>query len=748
MLGILCEKPSAARNFAKALGGMEGTFDGQPYRIVAARGHLYEFPSDPDKMVPAELASQYKSWSIRNLPWDERDLKWKRVKTKDAAKILNDIKEGLKGCEEVIIATDDDPTGEGELLAWEILEGLKVKARWSRMYFVDESVKSIQKAFRERKPIGGMESDSDYVKAFYRTRWDYLSMQFTRIASAYVPGRQILRQGRLKSAMIVIVGDQLKLVNAYQKIPFYQNRFRDENGVLYIDTKEPQYKTPEEVPLGYTLSPVVKDSAERKHKVPPRLLDMAGLAAELAGQGISAAQVSSTYQKMYEDQVVSYPRTADKTITFEQFNELLPLVDKIAHVVGVDPQILTHRKPRPSHVKNQGSHGANRPGTNVPSSLESLEKYGRGAKQIYRVLARNYLAMLAEDFEYELQKGHLEKYPTFKGKAEVPKALGWKAVFNAEEPGEDENAKGLGTIAEPFVYEGFPPKPVTPTMKWLMKQLEKRDVGTGATRTSTFADVTKRTTKFPLMEEKRGKLSLTKYGEESYMLLPGTCIGDLGITEQVMQDMQGIAEGKVDPEAQLAKVKDMVAHDIEVMQQNAGKNLRYHYTKDGQELSFSRIWGEHVFTDEEAARLAAGETISFKTKKGAVTGQLAEQEYKGKTYWGFKMDEGASAAGAGADDGAGGGAGGAAGAGSDSSSSRAGSAGKPKVTGMFEGKEVSFNAVWGKHTFTEDEIARLLAGETIKIDYTSKAGRKKTTTGKLGYKTFKGKKYFGFQPDF
>ena len=105
------------------------------------------------------------------------------------------------------------------------------------------------------------------------------------------------------------------------------------------------------------------------------------------------------------------------------------------------------------------------------------------------------------------------------------------------------------------------------------------------------------------------------------------------------------------------------------------------------------------------------------------------------------MDESASAAGAGADEGA-------AGAGSDSSSKRASSSGKPQVTGMYNGKEVSFNAVWGKHTFTEDEIARLLAGETIKIDYTSKAGRKKTTTGKLGYKTFKGKKYFGFQPDF
>ena len=87
--------------------------------------------------------------------------------------------------------------------------------------------------------------------------------------------------------------------------------------------------------------------------------------------------------------MVSYPRTADKTITFEQFYELAPLVDRIAHLVGVDTALLTHREPRPSHVKNQGSHGANRPGTNVPASLESLEKYGPGAKQIYTILVRD-----------------------------------------------------------------------------------------------------------------------------------------------------------------------------------------------------------------------------------------------------------------------------------------------------------------------------------------------------------------------
>ena len=73
-------------------------------------------------------------------------------------------------------------------------------------------------------------------------------------------------------------------------------------------------------------------------------------------------QVLDTYQKMYEAQVVSYPRTEDKNITPEQFNELLPLVDKIANVVGVDASLLTHRQPRSTHVT--GGFGGNPSKTN------------------------------------------------------------------------------------------------------------------------------------------------------------------------------------------------------------------------------------------------------------------------------------------------------------------------------------------------------------------------------------------------
>ncbi len=76
-VGIFTEKPSAARNFAAALGGMRGTFEGTEYVIVHARGHLLEL-KDPSAMVPAPLADTYRSWELEHLPWNADDFRWER----------------------------------------------------------------------------------------------------------------------------------------------------------------------------------------------------------------------------------------------------------------------------------------------------------------------------------------------------------------------------------------------------------------------------------------------------------------------------------------------------------------------------------------------------------------------------------------------------------------------------------------------------------------------------------------------
>lgn len=663
-VGILAEKPSAARNFAKALGGQSGTYNGESYVIAFARGHLFELKQPVDQVAPAKR-ERYGSWALKDLPWDVTDFAFEREKKKDTSKLLADIKKTLSSCDSIAVCTDLDPSGEGFLLAWEIIAalGLNTKPIY-RMYFTDESPASIQKAFVSRKRIASPEDHDEYRMAWLRSRWDFLSMQWTRIASQLAGQRIVVRQGRLKSAMVVLVGDQLTAHKAWKKVPFYEPRFRDENGVMYIDPDATRCARESDVDLsGLHASSVTVDSKTMKRSGPPRMLDLAGLSALLSAKGVKAADVLKIYQKMYEAQVVSYPRTEDKHVTKEQYAELVRNAPAIARVVGIDPSLLTHTAARSTHVKDSGAHGANRPGPNIPSSLAEVEKtYGKTGAMIYELLARSALAVLAEDYEYEAQKGHVTDFPAYVGSCSVPKKPGWKAVLGGASMADDDddanNGAGLGTQAKPFVHEGVPPRPAAPTVKWLMKQLEKRDVGTGATRTSTFAEVSSSKSRYPLMSETRGKIDLTETGEISYRLLPGTHIGDLSITERVFSDMKAVAKGEKQADDVLAEVARLVTDDIAVMTANAqtmrkdlgmGDYVEKEYfegtwDKTGAHVRFNRTWSGHRFTDQECMGLLAGKDIeitatSRKTGEDfTVIGALGESEFQGRTFIGFTPD--------------------------------------------------------------------------------------------------------------
>lgn len=731
-LAVLTEKPSAGRAFAAALGGTQGTFNGEQYVIVSARGHLYELAQPEAQLVGASTqdVAAMKSWDLGNLPWDSSKFSWNRIPIQGTRDMITQLRSVLTRVDEIVIATDLDPTGEGDAIAWNIIDELKLHGKkFSRMEFTDEAPASLQKAFVKRRPVQSMLTEGNYLMANFRDRFDFLTMQFTRVATITAAQQAVLRQGRLKSCMVKLVGDQLAAHNNYVKVTQYQNRFRDENGVLYTNPGEPRFATEAEVPRIYGPSKVVLDKRTNKATAPRRLLDLAGLSARLSSKGVKADQVLATYQKMYENQVVSYPRTEDKTITTEQFNELLPFVNKIASVVGVDAALLTYRQPRKTHVKDAGAHGANRPGPKVPASLDALKStYGPIAPLIYTELARSYLAMLAEDYLYEAQEGHLESYPAFIGRANVPKSLGWKLVFivdvddkdDKEKDGEEseDNAKGLGTVGQPIVYEIVPPRPEHPSMKWLMKQLEKRDVGTGATRTSTYADVTNSRTKYPLLSESRGKITMSEYGEMSHRLLPGTRIGDLELTERVYATMKAVAAGKANPDSELAIVAQWVREDIQTMTANAvamRKELGLSevqqrkekaegvWAETGEAVKFNREWSGHTFTDMELEDLLAGKEIAFaavSSKTGnefQARGKLATQQFNGSTFVGFKPDFG------------------------------------PKKDAS--GKDLP-PAEWCKHVFTPDEIKSLQAGEKIYIDdFESKKG-----------KTFAATIHFGTEP--
>lgn len=732
---IVAEKNSAARNLADALGGMSGVYDGTSYRIVNLQGHLYEFVLPHEMVRDKNRSEDFFKWELDLLPWDTRQMTWRRKMAQGVRSIVTGLRQELSNATVIVNSCDLDPTGEGDLLFWEVIDELGLhNKKFERMEFVDEAKPSLQKAFKNRRPIKSMMDEGAYRKAEARSKMDFLTMQHSRIATVVANKYGVvLRQGRLKSAMVKLVGDQYFAWKNYVEVPFFQNRFEDNNKVVYISNEEPTYATKAEVPNKYSDSPVKHLSSTMRKTAPPALFDLAGLSARLASRGMKADQVLATYQKMYEAKIVSYPRTADRTITDEQFNELLPLSNKIASAVGVDAGLLTHKAPRKSHVKNSGAHGANRPGPNVPRSLTEVEtKFGKIGAAIYEILAKNYLAILAPDYEYEQQKGCVAKYPSFLGSVNVPKFLGWRAVFDDES--DLETSKGLGNQAKPIVYQGKNPRPQHPTLKWLMSQLEKRNVGTGATRTSIYADTVSTKHKQPLLKETRGRITPTKFGEMSYLLLPGTKIGDLSATEQFYALMEQIEAGTAKISDGLEMVTSWVEADIAAMQANSSqmrKAMGLEQEREtaegnfgGQRVSFNRTWGQHRFTDQEVDDLLAGKDISFEAvaksgKAFTAKGKLADQVFEGDKgpveFFGFKLDT--------------------SGFGANKTSSA------DRIAGVWESpkgpRQVSFKRVFRGHSLTDAEGDALLAGKDVEIyDLVAKSGANYSVLGKLADMSF------------
>ncbi|MFD0896893.1 DNA topoisomerase [Loigolactobacillus binensis] len=684
---ILAEKASAAKHMAKAFGGTTGRMAGKTYKIVHAHGHLMAF-KDPDKMVTTAAAKQrYSSWTdMQTMPWDQADFSWAKTytkaynaytkKSKSTRADITAIKAEAANAQAILMATDNDPSGEGDLLGWEIINAIKWHKPVYRIRFADETPKSLNKALHQMVAITDQFKQGEYLKSDARSKWDFLSMQLTRI-STYAARQagyrvKVINQGRLKSVIVLKIWQQQQLIDNYVKTPYFEAKFKDPAGHIFArelktdaqkqaarfaDEKSGQTAT-----ARYTKSPVTNIKRVRKTQAPGALLDLAKLGSLLARQGFNPKEVLATYQKMYEAEIVSYPRTEDRKITQEQYNELLPVVDSIAAVIGVDQRLLTHRTLRSKHCASAAAHGANRPGIKVPQSLTELAKYGPSAQAIYKTLAANYLAILGEDYEFDRVTAQLQLYPTFKTGFNVPVKLNYKAIFDDAEQ-VLAKTKPLSTVvgpeAVPFMYQGANPKPTRPSADWIGKFLEKHNIGTGATRLSVQAQLTSGKNAF--INEKRGFYTLTQPGTIAAVLVRDTWIGSPQITKQLFDHMDAVGQLNESPAVVVNSATKVVAHDLPLILNNSqalaqfvGKPAPTRTTKkykakpkvkgqycDGQTVEFNATWSGHKFSAEERRKLLQGATITFEAtskygKTYTATGALKQQTYKGKQFWGFK----------------------------------------------------------------------------------------------------------------
>ena len=591
--------------------------------------------------------------------------------------LLKEIKAASNNAEAIVIATDTDATtGEGELLAWEIINYIGWHGPVYREYHADESPAAIQEAMKDLHDVSNQNQDGWFVKGNTRNRWDYGSMQLTEAATLLIRDAgyyvKVINEGRLKSVAISLIYQRLLAIKNYVKRPFYEIKFKDNQGFIYarkVDKNDEETikqirhldkKGAIEESKNYqSPTPVTVDSKQLKSQIPHTFTDLTKLDGTLSHKGYSSSMIQNVYQVMYQKyKFLSYPRSDDKTVTPAQFDELVKNRNQIANLVGVDPNLLTHLTPRKELVKKSATHGANRPGSKVPRSLDEIREIFKTKKEqdcavdIYTQVAVCALAILGENYEYYQVKAHLTKYPDFVCSYTQPANYNYRIILQGQTslPAKKPDP---GTMARGFIYCGANPKPAWPTKKWLYGRLNsyKYSIGTPATQQSTISSISDPKENSYLLTANKEKLNLTQQGLMAALIAQDTYIASPQVTVQLFQLMQAVGEFKVKPEAVLATLDQVISHDLPVMVKNVDlikQTIPLPKKKDpkdyvdfeyqGKTIHFKKIWGKHTFTNAELQALSQGESITFKYGRKSITGSLGPKKFRGKTYINFIPD--------------------------------------------------------------------------------------------------------------
>lgn len=723
---IICEKRTAADNFVAALGGKDGMFEGDEYHIMNLYGHVLTLPQPEKVAIPSMRESIGGFSNISSLPWKFSyfDFDKKVVKGDFDAinKVVRECGEYLKKGYVPVIATDIDDMREGDLIGHEILNFHNYKGVRYREEHIDETPKEIIRALKNKKVVS--LDDVSYKMALFRSSGDYLTQSLTRKATMTVTkqGYNVkfaVPVGRLQSVILYLVGSQIKAIEEYVPSSTFESRYKLDSLILSNSDVE-KFKSKDlwtrgELPETTKVKKVREVPGTTK---PPKPLNFSKLTSLLTKKGYKGKDVKDVYQKMYEAGYLSYPRTADYFISPSQFEEMLPHVDTFINLLGLPVDVFTHRSLRSTHVKEGGSHGALRPGLKIPSSLDTLSNYGELGVEIYKIVTEKFLMMFLEDTEWVRHEYETETTPVFKGSVKIVTKQG---VVSDEDETDEVLVSVLPDLskeAELFIHEAKSVKPTTPTTDWLLKQLEKHNVGTPATQTQKVLEMCGDTTK-PIHEVKN-KLSLTKLGWLGYETALGTTIGSIDGTKKMIEIVNRVSKGE-SFELLQKEFEQIVADDVEVIGNKIYNLEKYGFERDRVQLvwnnknvTIKNTYSSYTYTEDDLRTLAAGGEIEFQitTKKGTydVVGKLAELvSDKGVKYVGLDAKF------------------------SD----------KNKIKGVWNGQEVSFKNEFAGHKWTDDEAERLLLGQQITIESNGKRA-----LCKLGPCEYNGHKYIGIVPEF
>jgi len=573
---IIAEKPSVAREIAKVFGAnqkREGYIEGKGYTFTWAFGHLLQ-------LAPPQEYGFY-GWSVQNLPMLPAKFKLsiRKVKSKggmiedpSVRKQLDIIQKLFDEATEIIVATDAGR--EGELIFRYIYYYLKCKKPFKRLWISSQTDAAIKEGFRNLKP--GSDYDTLFNSAHCRSQSDWLvGMNATQALSLSAGTRSVLSLGRVQTPTLAMICSRyLENKNFVPQI-YYQVAIQvDKNGQMFRAISTENFKTKEDaqvildqvqdVAAGFPDGGHILNVEAKPRKEPPPLLhDLSSLQQEAnKRKGFTADQTLSLLQNLYENKLVTYPRTGSRYIGDDVFATVPGLIDKYKDhpQFGKQASFLAENKlsKRSVNAKKVTDHHAILPTGEVPYQLTDDKQ------AIYDMVVGRMLEAFHQDCIKEITKITVQSGSKFIASGTVISSAGWRAVFNEpdEEKKDEENAslpkvvqgENLPVPNKAILEKQTKPKPLYNEAS-LLKALETAGkeiddeelryamkdsgLGTPATRASIIETLIKRDY---VMREKKNLLP-TKMGMAVYTVVKDQKIAQAELTGTWEKRLEEIRSG-------------------------------------------------------------------------------------------------------------------------------------------------------------------------------------------------------------
>ena len=308
---VIAEKPSVAMALASVLGARtrkDGYVEGNGYLVSWCVGHLVGLCD------ASEYDEKYKKWRYEDLPivpecWKHKILEGTKKQFGILKKLMRDSK-----VDEVICATDAGR--EGELIFRLVYEQAGCKMPMKRLWISSMEEQAIKDGFSSLKD--GSCYDSLYQSALCRAKADWLvGINASRLFSVLY--NQNLKVGRVQTPTLAMIVDRNQKIKEFTKEKYYMAHIKfDEMDAVTEHFQKKEDADRVAADCMERMCEVEKDDVKEKTVRPPKLYDLTTLQREANRMfGYTAQQTLDAVQEMYEQKLVTYPRTDSQYLTDE-----------------------------------------------------------------------------------------------------------------------------------------------------------------------------------------------------------------------------------------------------------------------------------------------------------------------------------------------------------------------------------------------------------------------------------------------